>query len=67
MMGLSKKNTRLTVGGALVALLLVLMIQNSAATSLHFIFVRFELPLFLVVLLSAAIGFGIGWLLRRHR
>lgn len=57
-----------SIGG--VALLIVFMVQNTEKVNLQFLFWEFNWPLWLVVLLSAAIGafvwLGLG-ILRRHR
>lgn len=66
-MQLTKKNVRIIVGAVLVTLLIVVLIQNSHSVTLTFIAARFNVPLFVLVLISAAIGVGIGWLLKSKR
>jgi uncharacterized integral membrane protein len=66
-MKLTKSNLRLILGAVLLTLLIVAAIQNSSQVTLSFVVVHFQLPLFLVILISALIGFGIGRLLRARR
>jgi len=61
------KNTRLSIAGAAVALIAVLLVQNSQRADLTFIAWEVRLPLFLVVLLAAGLGFAVGRLIRRRR
>jgi uncharacterized integral membrane protein len=69
-----KKGARIGAGaiaslGGLAALV-VFMVQNTADTRVHFLVWDFTWPLWLVILVSAAVGalvwFGLG-VLRRHR
>lgn len=66
-MKMTKKNVRITVGAVLATLLIVVLVQNSVAVTLRLITLRLEMPLFVVVLLSALIGLAIGWLLKARR
>jgi uncharacterized integral membrane protein len=66
-MKLTKQNTRIIVGSALLTLLIVLIFQNSREVTLSFVAVHIQLPLFLVIAISAVAGFGIGRLLRMRR
>lgn len=56
--------------GILVALVLVVALQNSQEVSFEVLFASFEAPLIVVILLATAIGALIGYiapLVRRHR
>jgi uncharacterized integral membrane protein len=64
---LSKKNVRIAIGAILATLLVVVLLQNSAAVTLRLITWQLQLPLFVVVLISALIGLAIGWLLKARR
>ncbi len=66
-MKLTKQNTSLILGSVLLTLLLVLIFQNSREVTLSFVAVHIQLPLFLVIAISAVVGFGIGRLLRMKR
>lgn len=66
-MELNKKNIRLIGGIILLVLLLVAVFQNAASVKVGFLMMRIESPLFVVILLSAGLGFGLGWLLRGRR
>jgi len=50
-----------------LTLLIVLIFQNSKEVTLSFIAVHIQLPLFLIIAISAVAGFGIGRLLRIRR
>jgi uncharacterized integral membrane protein len=64
---LTKQNTRIILGSVLLTLLVVLIFQNSREVTLSFVAVHIQLPLFLVIAISAVAGFGIGRLLRMRR
>lgn len=66
-MKITKKNVRITIGAVLATLLIVVLVQNSTAVTLRLVAWRLEMPLFIVVLLSALIGLAIGWLLKSRR
>lgn len=66
-MNITKKNVRITVGAVLATLLLVVLLQNSSGVTLRLIVWKLQMPLFVVVLLSALIGVAIGWLLKSRR
>ncbi len=63
-MKLTKQTTRIIFGSVLLTLLIVLVFQNSQEVTLSFVAVRIQLPLFLVIAISAVVGLGIGRLLR---
>lgn len=71
-MGQEKKpvNWRAWFVGALVALVLIVALQNSQNVSVDILFVNVDAPLIVIILASAAIGAAIGYVapvLRRHR
>ncbi|HEX6667488.1 MAG TPA: LapA family protein [Solirubrobacterales bacterium] len=56
--------------GALVALVLIVALQNSQEVSFDVLFASFQAPLIVILLVSVAIGAVIGYafpVLRRHR
>jgi len=61
------KNVRIVVGAVLLTLLAVVILQNSGRVTLTFVNMHFQLPVFLVILISAAIGLGVGWLMKWMR
>lgn len=66
-MDITKKNMRITVGAVLATLLIVMLLQNSSGVTLRFLIWKLQMPLFVVLLLSALIGVAIGWLLKSRR
>lgn len=63
-------NWRAWLVGILVALLLIVALQNSQEVSFDVLFASFKAPLIVVILLAAAVGVLIGYiapLVRRHR
>tara|TARA_B110000285_G_scaffold108772_1_gene123497 strand:+ start:4130 stop:4330 length:201 start_codon:yes stop_codon:yes gene_type:complete len=66
-MKLTKQNSRIMFGSALLTLVMVLIFQNSKEVTLSFVAVQIQLPLFLIIAISAVAGFGIGRLLRMRR
>lgn len=63
-------NWRAWLVGVLVALVLIVALQNSQEVSFEVLFASFNAPLIVVILLAAAIGVLIGYiapLVRRHR
>ena len=63
-------NWRAWLVGLLVALVLIVALQNSQEVSFEVLFASFKAPLIVVILLAAAIGVLIGYvapLVRRHR
>ncbi len=63
-------NWRAWLVGILVALVLIVALQNSQEVSFEVLFASFNAPLIVVILLAAAIGGLIGYiapLVRRHR
>ena len=63
-------NWRAWIVGALVALVLIVALQNSQQTSVEVLFASFNAPLIVVILVSAGLGALIGWaapVLLRHR
>jgi uncharacterized integral membrane protein len=63
-------NWRAWIVGVLIALVLIVALQNSQQTSVEVLFASFNAPLIVVILVSAALGTLIGYaapVLRRHR
>ena len=63
-------NWRAWLVGGLVALVLIVALQNSQEVSVEVLFASFKAPLIVVILLAVAIGALIGYVapvLRRHR
>jgi uncharacterized integral membrane protein len=63
-------NRRAGVVGALIALVLIVALQNSQQTSVEVLFASFRAPLIVMLLVFAALGALIGYVtpvLRRHR
>jgi uncharacterized integral membrane protein len=63
-------NWRAWLAGVLVALVLIVALQNSQQVSFEVLFASFEAPLIVVILVAVAIGILIGYLapiVRRHR
>jgi uncharacterized integral membrane protein len=64
------RNWRQWAIGALIALLLIVALQNSQQTSVEVLFASFNAPLIVVLLVFAALGALIGYIapvLWRHR
>ncbi len=51
----------------LVLLVVILMIQNAGAVNVRFLFWRFEMSLFLVILLSVLLGGIVGYFIKLRR
>lgn len=63
-------NWRLWAIGTVLALLAIVALQNSQDVEVEILFVETSAPLFAILLIAAAIGAAIGYLLpvlRRHR
>ncbi|MFL5872486.1 MAG: lipopolysaccharide assembly protein LapA domain-containing protein [Solirubrobacterales bacterium] len=63
-------NWRAWLVGILVALVLIVALQNSQEVSFDVLFASFKAPLIVVILLAAGVGALIGYvapLVRRHR
>lgn len=63
-------NWRAWVLGLLVALVLVVILQNSQQVSVEVLFASFNAPLIVVLLIAVGVGAGLGWaapILLRHR
>lgn len=63
-------NWRAWLVGALVALVLIVALQNSQQISFEVLFASFNAPLIIVILVAVGIGALIGYiapLVRRHR
>jgi uncharacterized integral membrane protein len=63
-------NWRAWLVGGLIALVLIVALQNSQEVSFDVLFASFKAPLIVVILLAVAIGALIGYIapvMRRHR
>jgi uncharacterized integral membrane protein len=63
-------NWRAWLVGALIALVLIVALQNSQEVSFDVLTASFQAPLIVIILLAAGIGVLIGYiapLIRRHR
>lgn len=63
-------NWRAWIVGGLIALVVIVALQNSQQTSVEVLFASFNAPLIVVILVSAALGALIGYampVLLRHR
>lgn len=63
-------NWRAWLVGVLVALVLIVALQNSQEVSFEILFASFKAPLIVIILVAVAIGALIGYaapLVRRHR
>jgi uncharacterized integral membrane protein len=63
-------NWRAWLVGVLIALVLIVALQNSQEVSFDVLFASFKAPLIVVILLAAGVGGLIGYvapLVRRHR
>lgn len=63
-------NWRAWIVGALIALVVIVCLQNSQQVSVEVLFASFDAPLIVVLLIAVAIGALIGYafpVLRRHQ
>jgi uncharacterized integral membrane protein len=63
-------NWRAWLVGGLIALVLIVALQNSQEVSFEVLFASFQAPLIVIILFAVAIGALIGYIapvLRRHR
>ena len=58
-----KINVKLTIGLALLLLLLIFIVQNAVVVELHFLFWTLSMSRSLIIIFSIVIGTVIGWLL----
>ena len=65
--GGSRITAKQVVVGVLVLVVVVLAIANSDDVKVDFVFHSFTMPLFLVIVGSAVIGWLIGWYMGRNR
>ena len=61
-----KVNVKLILMGALAALLVVFGVLNTHEVGVDFIFNTWSAPMILVILIAAAFGFALGFLVRGH-
>lgn len=62
-----KVNVKLILLGVLALILVVFALLNTDEVGVDFIFNTWSAPLILVILISAVIGFAIGYLVKGHR
>jgi uncharacterized integral membrane protein len=60
-------STKLIVAGVLVLLLVVFLLQNAETTKIRFLFLDGTYPLWSLLVVGAALGFGAGWLVSAAR
>lgn len=61
-----KVNVKLVLLGLLAAVLVLFALLNTHEVGVDFILNTWSAPMILVILISAAIGFGLGFLVRGH-
>ena len=61
-----KVNVKLIALGVLAAILVLFAVLNTHEVGVDFIFNTWSASLIVVILISAAIGFGLGFLVRGH-
>jgi uncharacterized integral membrane protein len=61
-----KVNVKLIVLGSLAALLVLFALLNTHEVGVDWLFNTWSAPMILVIAISAAIGFAIGFLVRGH-
>ena len=61
-----KVNVKLVLLGLLAALLVLFALLNTHEAGVDFIFNTWSAPMILVILIAAAIGFALGFLVRGH-
>ncbi len=61
-----KVNVKLIVLGALAAVLVLFALLNTHEVGVDFLFNTWSAPMILVILIAAAIGFALGFLVRGH-
>ncbi len=49
-------NSHVVIGIVLAALLIIFILQNTASTSIHFLFFSFSAPLWLIIAIVAILG-----------
>lgn len=65
--GGSRITAKQVLVGVLILVVVVLAIANSSKVKVDFVLHSFTMPLFLVIVGSAVIGFLIGWFVGRNR
>jgi uncharacterized integral membrane protein len=58
---------RLVTAAVLVILLVIFIVQNRASKTLHLLWAELSAPLWLLLLICAALGFLLGFLLAAYR
>ncbi len=60
-------STKLIVAGVIVVLLVVFVLQNADTAKIRFLFLDGAYPLWLLLVVGAALGFVAGWLVAAAR
>ena len=60
-------STKLIVAGVIVVLLVVFLLQNAEKAKIRFLFLDGTYPLWLLLVVGAALGFAAGWLVAAAR
>jgi uncharacterized integral membrane protein len=60
-------STKLIVAGVIVVLLFVFLLQNAETAKIRFLFLDGTYPLWLLLVVGAALGFVAGWLVAAAR
>jgi uncharacterized integral membrane protein len=60
-------STKLLVAGVIVVLLVVFLLQNAETAKIRFLFLDGTYPLWLLLVVGAALGFVAGWLVAAAR
>ena len=60
-------STKLIVAGVIVVLLVVFLLQNADTAKIRFLFLDGTYPLWLLLVVGAALGFVAGWLVAAAR
>jgi uncharacterized integral membrane protein len=58
---------KLILAGILVLVIVILAIANSKKVNVDFVVTDINLPLFVVIVGAAVIGWIVGWFMGRHR
>ena len=58
---------KMIIVGILVVVIIVLAAVNSQKITVDFVFDDFTIPLFLIIVGAALIGWVVGWFMGRHR
>jgi len=56
------QKVRVGIGAVVAIIVLIVIFQNSETMKAKILFVTLEMPTFALLLITLAIGFGLGWL-----